>query len=270
MNRAERRRGATFQQNFLKSPATGEPKQSPIINKEAVMAPRNIKAVGHTEKTEAPAPEESNESGTAKSELAAQLPINVGNPASAASLAIDQSHMEEFANAEERSTDVRFGKPPKGMFFAVRAETTKPWKDRAFYFLLEMEGRDPLIVAPDVAKQKIAEGEDVIRPILIVRYVTMAGEEGLWPLKLDKPDTKSNRFNKSALMILEEAEKRWVRLISAKGHYRFNPSKKTFEEQRPKFSDRSFQELIDLEFKDRIATTLDHEIWDILDQGSDK
>ena len=64
-------------------------------------------------------------------------PIPVGNPAAAASLAIEQSHMEEFANAEEKSPGVRFGRPPKGIHFTVRAETTKPWKDRAFYFLLD-------------------------------------------------------------------------------------------------------------------------------------
>ena len=71
----------------------------------------------------------------------------------------------------------------------MRPETGKPWKNRAFYCLLEMEGRDPYIVAPAIAKQKTEE--DTIRPILIVRYVTMAGDEGLWPLKLDPPDGKA-------------------------------------------------------------------------------
>jgi hypothetical protein len=231
-----------------------------IINKEAEMAKSKITEVTETEETEE----------TEKTAISITPPITVGNPAAAPSLAIDQSHMEEFASAEEKSSDIRFGKPPKGHYFTVRAETTKLWKDRAFYFLLEIEGRDPLIVAPDIAKQKISEGEDVIRPILIVRYVTMAGEEGLWPLKLDKPDTKSNRFNKSALKVLEEAEKGWVRLVSAKGHYRWQPSKKTLEQMPPKFSNRSYQELIDFEFKDRVVRNLDHEIWDVLDQGSDK
>lgn len=208
-----------------------------------------------------------------KSTATKLAPITVGNPASAASLAIDQSHLEEFAIAEEKSPDVRYGKPPKGVYFTVLPETgttVAEWKNRAFYFLLEIEGRDPLIVAPDIAKQKIAEGEDVIRPILIVRYVTMAGEEGLWPLKLDKPEAKKNRFNKSALKVLEEAERGWVRLISAKNHYDYHPSKITLEQRPPKFSDRSYQNLIDIQFKDQVANSLDHEIWNILDQGSDK
>ena len=207
-------------------------------------------------------------SGTDKSGLAAQLPLKVGDPAAAASFAIDQSHMEEFANAEAKSLDVKFGKPPKGIFYTVPKEETKPWKNRAFYFLLEMEGRDSYIVAPDVAKQKT--DEDVIRPVLIVRYVTMAGEEGLWPLKLDQPDARSNRWNTSALRALEEAEKGWVRLISAKTHYHFQPSKKTLEQMPPKFSDRSFQDLINIAFKDRTIASLDHEIWEALDHGSSK
>jgi hypothetical protein len=196
-------------------------------------------------------------------------PITVGNPAAAASLAIDQSHMEEFASAEEQSSVVECGKPPKGIFFTVRAETTKPWRDRAFYFLMEMQGRDPFIVAPDIANQK--KEEDVIRPVLIVRYVTMAGDEGLWPLKLDPPDGKSNRWNTSALNILEVAASgKWVRLVSAKGHYRHQVSGKKFEQVPPKFTDRPFKDLIDIAFKDRTVTTLEHEIWEALEHGSTK
>jgi hypothetical protein len=224
----------------------------------AVMAPKKIKTTS--------APEESNEFDTDKSELA--LPISVGDPMAADSFAIDQQHMEDFASAEEKSSDIRFGKPPKGIYFTVPAETTKPWRNRAFYFLLEIEGRDPYLVAPAIAKQKA--DEDVIRPVLIVRFVTMAAEEGLWALKLDKPDAKTNRYNKTALAILEEAEKGWVRLISAKGHYRRSISPRTLEKTPPKFSSQTFKELIDLEFKDRKIGSLDHEIWNVLDEGSDK
>jgi hypothetical protein len=199
------------------------------------------------------------------------VPITVGNPAAAASLAIDQSHMEEFANLEEQSSIVECKRPAKGIFFTVRPETTKPWQDRKFYFLLELEGRDPYLVAPDIAKQK--SDEDVIRPVLIARYVTMKGDEGLWPLKLDQPDARSNPFNQSALHILEIAgTRKWVRIVSGKKqkHYRHQISPRTFEQVPPRFSERSFDDLINIAFKDRIITSLDHEIWDVLDNGSDK
>jgi hypothetical protein len=199
---------------------------------------------------------------------ATATPINVGNPMDAASLAIDQSHLEEFASVEEKSDHVRCDKPPKGIYFTVRAEKTKQWKDRGFYYMLQIEGRDPYLVAPHIAKLK--KDEDVIRPILIVRYVTMAGEEGLWPLKLDQPDGKTNNWNKSAQKVLELAESKWVRLISGKGHYNYMVSRRTFEQTPPRFSDRSFDDLISIVFKDTTIFNLEHEIWDALENGSDR
>ena len=94
-------------------------------------------------------------------------PVAVGNPAAASAMAIDQSHIEEFASAEETSI-IRCRKPPKGIYFTVPPEIEKPWKNRRFYFMLEIEGHDPYIVAPHIAKQRTEE--DTIRPILIVRY----------------------------------------------------------------------------------------------------
>lgn len=196
-------------------------------------------------------------------------PVTVGNPSAAADLAIDQAHLEEYAHPAAEDFVVECQRPPKGIFFTVRPETDKPWKDRAFYFLLQMDGRDPYIVAPSIAKEKTEE--DTIRPVMIVRYVTMAGEEGLWALKLNPPDGKSNNWNTSALNILELAEVgKWVRIVNAGKHYRHQVSKKKFDKVPPKFTDRSFSDLVNIAFKDRIVTTFDHEIWDILENGSDK
>jgi hypothetical protein len=198
-------------------------------------------------------------------------PETVGNPDAAEDLRIDQAHLDEYANPGSESAVVACEKPVRGHFFTVRPETGKPYKDRAFYFMLQLEGRDPHLVAPKIAEQK--NEEDTIRPVLIVRYVTMAGEEGLWPLKLNPPDGKSNAYNTSALNILEIADSgKWVRLVSGQRakHYRHQVSKKTFEQVPPKFTERSFQELIDIAFKDRVIKTLDHEIWDVLENGSDK
>ena len=149
-------------------------------------------------------------------------PVTVGDPLSADDLAIDQSHMEEFAMTDEGPAEVQCAKPPKGTFFAVYLETSAIWANRRFYFMLEVPNRDPYLVAPEIAKLKKAEGEDTIRPVLIVRYVTMAGDEGLWALKLDPPDGKSNLWNRSAMKALEAADEgKWVRLFSGKGQYTY-------------------------------------------------
>ena len=56
-------------------------------------------------------------------------PVTVGNPLSAADLAIDQSHMEDFMSVEEGPAVVTCGRPPKGLFFTVYQETGTPWKN---------------------------------------------------------------------------------------------------------------------------------------------
>jgi len=62
----------------------------------------------------------------------------------------------------------------------------------------------------------------------------------------------------------------WVRIIS-KGEYRYNVSKKTMEETPPKFSERTFQQLVNDAFPlERVITTFDHPIWDELANGSTK
>jgi hypothetical protein len=140
-------------------------------------------------------------SGGEQTPLAGIAPITVGNPADAASMAIDQRHMEEWINPEMQAGVVECRRPPKGLYFTVMAETGgEPWKNRGFYFLLEVEGRDPHLVVPAIADTK--REEDTIRPVLIVRTVLMNGTEGLWALKLNPPEGRANRWNTSGLNVL--------------------------------------------------------------------
>ena len=72
----------------------------------------------------------------------------------------------------------------------------------------------------------------------------------MWPLKIDPPDGKANAWNKCARDILEIAESgKWVRIVSLKKHYRHQVSKKTLEEMPPKFTDRTFDTLINIAFR---------------------
>ncbi len=62
-----------------------------------------------------------------------------------------------------------------------------------------------------------------------------------------------------------------MRLISGSGHYRYRVSPEDFEKTPPKFSDRTFDQLVNLAFSpEYTVTSLDHEIWEALDKGSEK
>src|SRR5262245_8603256 len=131
-----------------------------------------------------------------------ELPVTVGNPGAIEVLKIDQDQLEDYTNPEVEFSEIDCGKPPRSVYFTVRREKDeKNWKDRGYYFVLEVDGRDPYLVTPSIAKSKIDE-EDTIRPVLIVRYVTMAGDEGLWILKLNPADGRENKWNTAALKIL--------------------------------------------------------------------
>ena len=225
----------------------------------------------------APTPEEKNQKLSDDN----VVPIAVGNPAKAESLAIDQSQLDEyFGDGEAESSVAGYGRPPKGMFFTVMPETTPQWQNRGFYWILEIPNRDPYFVIPAVAKKKA--GEDVLRPVLLVRYVTMAGDEGLWPIKLNPPDGRANMWNSSARDIMEIAANGvpatgdkparpgplWVRLVSGNGHYDHIISSITMEETPPQFSDRTFVELVSAVSEGRIVDSLDHEVWLVLSRGT--
>ena len=202
------------------------------------------------------------------------VPITVGNPnpTSIASFVIDQSHMEEFTKTEEeKSSVVEVKRPPRGTFFTIpKEEKDKP--NSLFVFLLELPGRDTYIVTPATANKH--SDEDVIRPVLLVRYVTMLGEEALWPVKLDPPDAaKPNKWNTSAKNILKDAIGAWVRLISKQkeGQYRHQISRISIEEEKPKFSNRSIYDLVDAAYdKDHRVYDDKHEVWTILAEGKAK
>jgi hypothetical protein len=235
------------------------PATSPAITAEGGMTMTKPKLVPETPET-APKPADK------------VVPITVGNPNSIASFIIDQSHMEDYTQAaDEKACTVNAERPPKGTYFTVpKAEEGKP--NSVFMFTLEIPGRDPYAVDPEVAKNH--SDEDVIRPILYVRYVTMLGEEALWPIKLTPPDQKSNTWNKSAKAIADiAATGRWVRLISKQklGRYEFSISPKTFEQVPPKFSEQTTVEMIDAVFDEEHRVRDDkHEVWTILAEGSTK
>src|SRR5262245_35049287 len=219
------------------------------------------------------APASPEEGVTIMSKVEKIVPITVGNPTSISQFIVDQSHMEEFTKAEEeKSSVVEVKRPPRGAFFTVpKEEKDKP--NSLLLFLLEIPGRKPYVLTPAIANEH--SDEDVIRPMLHVRYVTMLSEEeALWPLKLDPPDAAMpNKWNTSAKNIMDKATGAWVRIISKQkeGAYRYQTSRISIEKEKPKFSSRSIYDLVDAAYdKDQRVSDNNHEVWTILAEGKAK
>jgi hypothetical protein len=91
-------------------------------------------------------------------------PITVGNPTRRRSS--DRSVPLKNSRALHRSPRSSAGGRP-GASSSPRRETSKPWENRAFYFVLSMEGRDPSSSRPD---RETKDRGKTIRPVLLVRW----------------------------------------------------------------------------------------------------
>ena len=65
---------------------------------------------------------------------------------------------------------------------------------------------------------------------------------------------------------------KWVRLISAKGQLQLTTyRRRRSSKRRPGIPPAPFKELVNSAFpEEQIITSLDHEIWDVLENGSEK
>jgi len=93
--------------------------------------------------------------------------------------------------------------------------------------------------------------------VLLRLAVNRHGVPFLWALKQSK-DGKTNLWNQSAMAAADAATTRWIRMKSnlAAGRYDIIAAKRDTAE--PEYPDLSFQEILELAFKDRIISSYDH------------
>ena len=111
------------------------------------------------------------------------------NPAAAADLAIPQSHLEEYAIWWRRTPSWNARDRQGALLHRAAGDGQALERPR---LLFDRKWKDAIPTSSIPKSQNKSRRRDTIRPILIVRYVTMAGEEGLWPVKLDPPDGQVN------------------------------------------------------------------------------
>lgn len=94
-------------------------------------------------------------------------------------------------------------------------------------------------------------------PVKLRLAVTRNGTPFLWLLKLSK-DGRSNRWNDSAMIAAKEAETRWVRMKSnhSASYYNIEVAEKINHE--PDWPELTFEEILELCFKDRFIDSPDH------------
>jgi hypothetical protein len=107
-----------------------------------------------------------------------------------------------------------------------------------------------------------AELVDELRAVRLFTCITKRGTVFLWPAKLPLADGTNNgrAWHASALQAAEEAKTLWVKLVGNKelGAYEYIKARGDLGE--PQWPEKTYRELIELGFKDRVIDTLEHPV----------
>ena len=118
--------------------------------------------------------------------------------------------------------------------------------------------RETYWVAPGLRAQLVAE----LRPVRLFTCMTKRGTVFLWPARLPLADSSNSgrAWHQSALQAAEEAKTLWVNLIGNKdlGAYEYVKARGDLGE--PQWPDKSYRELIELAFTDRVIDTTEHPV----------
>jgi hypothetical protein len=149
-------------------------------------------------------------------------------------------------------TRVPVKRPDKQIFF--RAHPTDKVET---YVIEDRENREMYYVLPEMRDEIVAQG--LHRPVLLVRVITRQAVNMVWPIGLSV-DGRSNSWHETAHEACRMAEKDWIRIVSnmALGGYEIFKAIAPIDE--PDWSKMTFQELLEIAFRNRIISSLDHPV----------
>jgi hypothetical protein len=162
----------------------------------------------------------------------------------------------EMIGAQEHLLEVPVRKPSKEAWFRVHPENLLP--TAVLEVADEGSDRDVFLVEPPL--WPALAKESTFGPRLLVQYQTRQRVNALWPVKLPGSGQKANPWTRSALQAVELAKTRWVRLQSdtALGAYRAETATGITDD--PRWPDYGFDKLLEIAFRDRRITSLDHPV----------
>ena len=144
-------------------------------------------------------------------------------------------------------------KPNRTEFFRTHPDanmsiTTAIFDDR--------EEQETFFVLPELRKELAGE----LKPVLLMTAITRQGVTFLWPVSLPDDSGRRNAWAETAREAAELAKTAWVRMAADMqlGAYRVYVAEGELSD--PVWPDKSFKELLEIGFKDRIIDSEDHPV----------
>jgi len=150
-------------------------------------------------------------------------------------------------------TTIACRKPHRQTFVRVRKGDS--WR-LPTAILQDQIAREDYLVSRDLWTEL---GEQ-IAPVCLYLAITRQGDPFLWPIKLPRDDGRSNSWNDSALAAASLAEDQWTRMSANMSAGVYDTFVASAELPDPVWPELTFQELIELCFRDRYIADMGHPI----------
>lgn len=164
-----------------------------------------------------------------------------------------QQNFGGVAGVKKVVTIVPVRKPSNQAF--VRVRPGEDWRFQAAILQLKEDGECYLVMP-----QLYAELAQEVRPKMLYTGVTRDGNLFLWPVNLPGEDGRLDAWSQSAHTAAAMAENRWVRLVANRTVGAYDVMEASNLAEEPSWPDLTFNEIINLAFKDRLIDSLDHPI----------
>ncbi|MBC8287880.1 MAG: hypothetical protein H8E42_10455 [Nitrospinae bacterium] len=150
-------------------------------------------------------------------------------------------------------TTIPVHKPHKQEFVRIRPEDDYQFSTA----VIEMkEDRETFLIAPELWSELPGE----IVPKIFLTGMTRQGVLFLRSIRLPNADGRHDNWNRSALEAAELAKKKWVKVVSNMALGGYEVYEATGELPDPEWPDLSFGEIMEIAFKDRYITGMDHPV----------
>lgn len=188
--------------------------------------------------------------------------INIGNPVSAAAnglLSMDDYSLgngltQDFgalAGIERIVTNVPARKPNSHAF--IRVHPSADYRLQVFILNTKDDGENYL-----VSPKLYAELAQEVRPKMLYTGVTREGNPFLWPVNMPGEDGRLDDWSQSAHQAAGIAQTHWVRLVANRSMGAYDVMKAANLSVEPKWPDKTFTELLNLAFRDKVINDLNH------------
>jgi hypothetical protein len=157
------------------------------------------------------------------------------------------------AGVKKVLTTVPVRRPGNQTFFQVRRG--EDWRIQTAILQLK-DDSDCFLVMPDLLYEVGQEA----RPKLLYTAISRDGNPFLWPVNLPGEDGRLDTWSQSAHAAAQIAEKSWIRLVSNRSFGAYEVMQAAGNLEDPEWPELSFQELVNLAFKDKVVDRLDHPV----------